>query len=69
MLPIWQVRDDLLAGRLVELLPDYSSPDADIHAVYPQTRYLAPRLWALVDYLALEFVAMARTWRAGETAA
>lgn len=66
MLPIWQVRDDLLAGRLVELLPDYSSPDADIHAVYPQTRYLAPRVRAFVDYLALEFAAMARTWGAGE---
>ena len=66
MLPIWQVRDDLLAGRLVELLPDYSSPDADIHAVYPQTRYLAPRVRAFVDYLALEFAAMAQTWRAGE---
>ena len=69
MLPIWQLRDDLMAGRLVELLPDYSSPDADIHAVYPQTRYLAPRVRAFVDYLALEFAAMARSWRAGDTAA
>lgn len=69
MLPIWQVRDDLMAGRLVELLPDYSSPGADIHAVYPQTRYLAPRVRAFVDYLALEFAAMARTWRAGGAAA
>ena len=69
MLPIWQVRDDLMAGRLVELLPDYSSPDADIHAVYPQTRYLAPRVRAFVDYLALEFAAMARSWRAGDATA
>ncbi|MDJ0936037.1 MAG: LysR substrate-binding domain-containing protein [Kiloniellales bacterium] len=69
MLPIWQVRDDLMTGRLIELLPDYSSPDADIHAVYPQTRYLAPRVRAFVDFLALEFGAMARSWRAGDATA
>lgn len=63
MLPIWQVRDDLLAGRLVEVLQGYSSPDADIHAVFPQTRYLAPRVRAFVDYLALAFARMDRDWR------
>ena len=65
MLPIWQVLDDLRAGRLVEVLPNYSSPDADIHAVYPQTRYLAPRVRAFVDYLALKFAQMERDWQVG----
>jgi hypothetical protein len=34
-------------------LPQFHTPDADIHAVYPQRHQLAARVRAFVDYVAL----------------
>jgi DNA-binding transcriptional LysR family regulator len=38
-------------GRLVQLLPSYFTPDADIYAVYPQRHQLAARVRAFVDFV------------------
>lgn len=38
-------------GRLVQVLPQYSTPDADIYAVYPQRHQLAVRVRAFVDFM------------------
>jgi len=35
------------------VLPQYTTPEADIHAVYPQRHQLAARVRAFVDFLAL----------------
>lgn len=46
------VADDLAAGRLVQLLPDYDlASDAAIWIVYPNAKHAMPRLRALVDHL------------------
>lgn len=50
--PSFMVADDVAAGRLVHLLPEYRSLEFGIHAVYPSRRLLAPKVRALVDYLA-----------------
>lgn len=49
----WDIERYLRNGRLVQVLPQYSTPDADIHAVYPQRHQLAARVRAFVDFVAL----------------
>jgi len=48
----WDVARLLRSGRLVQVLAQYDTPDADIYAVYPQRHQLAGRVRAFVDYLA-----------------
>ena len=49
----WDIERYLTNGRLVQVLPQYFTPDADIHAVYPQRHQLAARVRAFVDFVAL----------------
>jgi LysR family transcriptional activator of dmlA len=49
----WDIERYLRNGRLVQVLPQYFTPDADIYAVYPQRHQLAARVRAFVDFLAL----------------
>jgi len=51
----WDIERYLKNGRLVQVLPQYYTPDADIHAVYPQRHQLAARVRAFVDFMALSF--------------
>ena len=51
----WDIDRYLRNGRLVQVLPQYQTPDADIYAVYPQRHQLAARVRAFVDFLALSF--------------
>lgn len=46
------VHEDLQAGRLTELLNDYSSKQLPIYAVYPYTKYLSEKTRLLIDYIA-----------------
>ena len=49
----WDIERYLKSGRLVQVLPQYFAPDADIHAVYPQRHQRAARVRAFVDFVAL----------------
>ena len=49
----WDIQRHLASGRLVQVLPQYFTPDADIYAVYPQRHQLAARVRAFVDFVAL----------------
>ncbi|MFM0047812.1 LysR family transcriptional regulator [Paraburkholderia sediminicola] len=48
---IWDVADDLRAGRLVAVLQNYPCPPADLYAVYLSRQFQPRRVTALVDYL------------------
>ena len=48
--PLWQFEEDLEAGRVVRLLPEYQIPPLAIHAVFPNRRQSA-RVAAFVDYV------------------
>ena len=48
----WDIARYLRNGRLVQVLPQYATPDADIYAVYPQRHQTAARVRAFVDVLA-----------------
>ena len=54
-LPAMIVRDQLVEGRLVRLLPDWAPRREIIHAVFPSRRGLLPSVRGLVDYLAQRF--------------
>jgi DNA-binding transcriptional LysR family regulator len=42
-------------GQLVQVLPQYHTPDADIYAVYPAQHKSAARVRAFVDFVAEAF--------------
>jgi LysR family transcriptional regulator, transcriptional activator for dmlA len=50
----WDIKEYLEDGRLVLVLPDYATPEADIYAVYAQRHQLSTRIRAFVDFLAVD---------------
>lgn len=52
---LWHVADDLRAGRLEVLLPDYPLATTAISAVMPQRRLVPPRVRAFIEFLIEEF--------------
>ncbi|HSV48532.1 MAG TPA: LysR family transcriptional regulator [Ramlibacter sp.] len=55
MQPTFLVADDLRAGNLVRVLPDWRTPDLDIYAVYPSRKHVLPKVRLLIDYLVESF--------------
>lgn len=53
-LPTYLVNDDINAGRLQPLLPEWRLPLGVMHLVYPYRRGLLPAIRALVDFLVAE---------------
>lgn len=51
----WHVCEDLRAGRLKLVLPEYHLPESAIYAVMPQRRMVLPRVRAFVDFLGQQF--------------
>lgn len=58
--PEMVVAEDLAAGRLTEILPDWTLPEGIIHAVFPSRRGLLPSVRSLVDFLAAEYARLDR---------
>jgi DNA-binding transcriptional LysR family regulator len=53
--PSFLIGDDLRAGRLVRVMPDYAMADIDILAVYPSRRHVSAKVRAMIDFLAHAF--------------
>lgn len=51
----WDIERYLESGRLVQILPQYRTPDADIYAVYPQHQHQSARVRTLVAFLTQAF--------------
>ena len=51
----WDIEKHLKSGRLVQVLPQCHTPDADIHAVYPQRHQNAGRVRVFVEFLGRSF--------------
>ena len=47
----WHVCDDIVAGRLRVVLPQYTLPETSISAVMPARRLMLPRVRAFTDFL------------------
>jgi DNA-binding transcriptional LysR family regulator len=53
--PDYLVGDDIRAGRLIRLLPEYTTQDIPVHAVYPHSRFLSAKTRTFIDFLASRF--------------
>jgi DNA-binding transcriptional LysR family regulator len=51
-LPDFLVGEDVAAGRLVSLLDGFIAQDGAVHAVYPHSRHLSPKVRVFIDFLA-----------------
>src|SRR5262249_25892825 len=49
---IWEIVEDLNAGRLQIVLPEFPPHGHAIYALYPQNRFLTSRVRVFIDYLA-----------------
>jgi DNA-binding transcriptional LysR family regulator len=52
---IWDVVDDLAAGRLVQILPKHAVSAAPLNAVYLRGHNRVPRVRAFMDFLGDRF--------------
>lgn len=57
--PDFVVGDDIEAGTLVELMPEYSAGELGVYAVYPSRRHVAPKVRALIAFLSERFTSEA----------
>lgn len=56
--PTFLIGEDLAAGTLVELMPEFRSVTLDIYAIYPTRKHVAPKVRVLIDFLAQRFLGM-----------
>lgn len=50
--PTWMFEDELAAGTVVRLLPDWTPPSSPVHAVYPPQRRHSAKVRAFSDFVA-----------------
>jgi DNA-binding transcriptional LysR family regulator len=51
VLPVFRCIDDLRAKKLRRVLPEWCAREIPLHAVYPSTRHLSPKVKAFLDHL------------------
>ncbi|WP_424972872.1 LysR family transcriptional regulator [Dinoroseobacter sp. S76] len=62
---LWSIYEDLKAGRLVRVLPDYAlAEETGLWLIYPQANVLSPKVRAFMDFL-LERIGRRPPWEAG----
>lgn len=59
--PDYLVEDDIAAGLLVRLLPEFTAQDAPVYAVYPHGHNLSPKTRAFIDFLSSRFARAAES--------
>lgn len=47
----FSIGEDVAQGRLVRLMPEWATPAAGIHALFPSARYTAPKVRVFIDAL------------------
>ena len=57
-LPLWLIEEDLAAGRLVRLLPDYHFRSITLHAAYANRRHLSAKIRTFIDFMVEKAQAM-----------
>ena len=53
--PTFLVGPDLLAGRLVELMPAWRSVELGVYAVYPSRKFVSPKVRLMIEFLVAAF--------------
>lgn len=52
--PIWLVEDLLKQGKLKTILNDYTPVPFEIHAIYPERRFVPAKVYRFIEYLQAE---------------
>ncbi len=60
--PTFLVGDDLAAGTLVELMPEFRSIELGIYAIYPTRKHVSPKVRAFIDFLTQHFDKAHTNW-------
>jgi DNA-binding transcriptional LysR family regulator len=60
--PSFLVGDDLAAGTLIELMPEFRALELGIYAVYPTRKHVSPKVRALLEFLTDHFSQPGMTW-------
>lgn len=47
----WEVSEEIAKGRLIEVLSKFAAPGSDIHAVYPDRRFLPAKVRLFIDFM------------------
>ena len=55
LLSTWLIADHLRAGGLVRVLPDARTQGFPIHALWPYTRHMGPKVRVVVDEMVSSF--------------
>ena len=55
LVPRFQAAPLAAQGRLVEVLPGWTRPNVPVHAVFPSSRFLTPKVRAFVDVAKADF--------------
>lgn len=63
--PRYHIEPDLVAGTLVEVLPDFPPSPTPVSLLYPHSRQLSPRVRVFIDWIAKEFAARLPSAAAG----
>ncbi|WP_106752690.1 LysR family transcriptional regulator [Pannonibacter carbonis] len=50
LIPRAYVAEDLAAGRLTQVLPNWTTPDVVVNALYPSRRHVPPKVRAFIDF-------------------
>jgi DNA-binding transcriptional LysR family regulator len=58
--PSFLVGEDLRAGRLLEILPQYAGAELDISVVYPSRHHLSHKVRAMVEFLSAAYAQAGR---------
>lgn len=53
--PTFLVGPDLLAGRLVEVMPAWRSVELGVYAVYPSRKFVSPKVRLMIEFLVNAF--------------
>jgi DNA-binding transcriptional LysR family regulator len=53
--PTFLIGNDLIAGTLVEIMPEFRAIELGIYAIYPSRKHVSPKVRALVDFMAKQF--------------
>ncbi|MEP6964635.1 MAG: LysR family transcriptional regulator [Polaromonas sp.] len=60
--PTFLVGQDLSAGSLVELMPEFRSIELGVYAVYPTRKHVSAKVRALIEFLAAHFAGRGTSW-------
>jgi DNA-binding transcriptional LysR family regulator len=56
ILPAWYVQQFIKQGKLKPILEDYKPTAYDIHAIYPERRFVAPKVKRMIEFIAEKLV-------------